>query len=327
VAAYLIRRIGYSIVLLVLVSFVGFLIIDLPPGDFLSIKIAQLEARGDRSAAQQIDALKVRYGLDKPILERYWIWATNFVRGDFGESFKYERPVSSLISERLALTVVLSLTALIVTWAIAIPLGVYAATHQYSKTDQLIGTLAFLGLGVPDFLLALVVLFVAAFVFNVDIGGLFSREYVDAPWSLGKAFDLLKHLWLPAIIIGVTHTAGLMRIMRGNLLDVLGMPFVQAARARGLAEGTVIRKHAVRVAINPLITILGTSLPALIGGEALVSIVMNLPTMGPLFVEALQSQDSFMAGTSIVFFTFLLLAGNLLADILLAVVDPRIAYN
>lgn len=326
-AAYLVRRIGYSIILLILVSFVGFLIIDLPPGDFLTVKIAQLEARGDRSASQQVEALKERYGLDRPILERYWIWASRFAQGDFGESFKYERPVSELIRERLMLSVLLSLTALFVTWAIAIPVGVYAATHQYSKGDQVLSTVAFLGLGIPDFLLALIVLFVAAFVFNQDIGGLFSREYADAPWSLGKVWDLFKHLWIPAAIIAVTQTAGLMRIMRGNLLDVLGMPFVQAARARGLKEGTVIRKHAVRIAINPLITILGTSLPVLIGGEALVSIVLNLPTMGPLFVDALKSQDMYMAGTSIVFFTFLLLLGNLLADIALALVDPRIAYN
>jgi peptide/nickel transport system permease protein len=327
VAAYLIRRVGYSIILLVLVSFVSFLIIDLPPGDFLTVKLAELEARGDRSAAQRIDQYRERYGLDRPLVERYWIWASNFVRGDFGESFKYERPVADLLRERIFLTIALSLSALVLTWVIAIPIGIYSATHQNSVGDQVATTVSFLGLGIPDFLLALIVLFIAAFIYNQDIGGLFSAEYANAPWSLGKLWDLLKHLWLPALIISVTHTAGLMRIMRGNLLDVLGMPFVQAARARGLEESTVIRKHAVRIAINPLITILGSSLPALIGGEALVSTVLNLPTMGPLFVESLQSQDMYMAGTSIVMFTFMLLVGNLLADIALAVVDPRIAYS
>lgn len=326
-AAYILRRIGYSLVLLVLVSFVGFVIIELPPGDFLTIKLSQLEARGDLSAQNRIEQLRLRYGLDKSLLERYWIWATNFVRGDFGESFKYERPVAELLRERFILTVVLSFTALVVTWAIAIPIGIYSATHQNSPGDQVLTTMSFLGLGIPDFLLALIVLFVAAFVFNQDVGGLFSAQYANAPWSLAKVWDLIKHLWLPAIIISVTSTAGLMRIMRGNLLDVLGMPFVQAARARGLAESTVVRKHAVRMAINPLITILGTSLPALISGEALVSIVLNLPTMGPLFVDALLSQDMYMAGTSIVLFTLLLLIGNLLADIALAVVDPRITLK
>jgi len=327
VAAYIIRRIGYSLILLVLVSFVGFLIIELPPGDFLTIRIQELQARGDLSAQNRIEQLQTRYGLDRPLLERYWIWISNFVRGDFGESFKYERPVADLLKERIALTIVLSLTALIVTWAIAIPIGIYSATHQRSVGDQVLTSFSFLGLGIPDFLLALIVLFVAAYIFNQDVGGLFSAQYADAPWSMGKVWDLFKHLWLPAIIISVTHTAGLMRIMRGNLLDVLGMPFVQAARARGLDEKTVIRKHAVRMAINPLITILGASLPALIGGEALVSIVLNLPTMGPLFVESLQSQDLYMAGTSIVMFTLILLVGNLLADIALAVVDPRITLD
>lgn len=325
-ASYLVRRVSYSLVLLVLVSFVGFLIIDLPPGDYLDVRLAELKARGDRGAERQIVALRARYGLDQPLLERYWIWATHFVRGDFGLSFKYERPVSELLAQRLLLSIILSLAALVLTWLIAIPLGIYSAVRQYSLGDKIISTFSFVGLGMPDFLLALIMIYVVAIIFGQDIGGLFSREFENAPWSLAKVWDLLKHLWLPAAIISVTNTAALMRIMRGNLLDVLGMPFVQAARARGLSERRVILKHAVRIAINPLITILGTSLPVLIGGEALVSIVLNLPTMGPLFVEALLAQDMYMAGTSIVMYTLLLMVGNLLADFALVWADPRISH-
>jgi len=325
--SYIIRRVAYSLVLLALVSFAGFLIIELPPGDFLTQHLAELQARGDRSAEQRIAELKARYGLDKPLLTRYWIWITHFVQGDFGRSFRYDRPVNELIGQRIALTAALALASMILTWLIAIPIGIYSATHQYSLGDQIFTTISFIGLGLPGFLVALIILFFAVFFFDQEIGGLFSREYVDAPWSLGKFLDLLKHLWIPALIASITGTASLMRIMRGNLLDTLGQPFVQAARARGLKERTVIIKHAVRIAINPLITILGTSLPALISGAALVEIVLNLPTTGPLYVEALQRQDMYLAGTFLVFLTFMLLLGNLIADILLAWVDPRIRYE
>ncbi len=323
--SYLVRRVGYAMVLVVLVSFVGFLIIELPPGDFLTQKLAELEARGDRSAELRIAEYRARYGLDKPLLTRYWIWITHFVRGDFGESFEYERPVSDLLSQRLMLTAVLAIATLAVTWIIAIPIGVYSAVNQYSLGDQIFTTISFIGLGTPGFLLALVILFFAAVVLNQDIGGLFSRQYQDASWSLGKVIDLLKHLWIPALIGSVTGAAGLIRIMRGNLLDTLGQPFVEAARARGLPNRTVVWKHAVRVAINPLIVILGSeALPSIIGGNALVAMVLNLPTTGPLFVQALQTQDMYLAGTGLVFYTIFLLIGNLLADLALAWADPRI---
>ena len=322
---YLVRRVAYACVMVVLVSFVGFLIIELPPGDFLTQKLAELQARGDRSAELRIAEYRARYGLDKPLLTRYWIWVTHFVRGDFGESFRYERPVKDLLKQRLMLTAVLAIATLAVTWIIAIPIGVYSAVHQYSPGDQLFTTISFIGLGMPGFLLALIVLFFAAVILKQDIGGLFSREYQDAPWSLGKVIDLLKHLWIPAVIGSVTGAAGLIRIMRGNLLDTLGQPFVEAARARGLPNRTVVWKHAVRVAINPLIVILGSeALPSIIGGNALVAMVLNLPTTGPLFVEALQTQDMYLAGTGLVFYTIFLLIGNLLADLALAWADPRI---
>jgi peptide/nickel transport system permease protein len=324
-AAYLVRRIGYALIMVVLVSFVSFIIINLPPGDFLTQKLAELQARGDRSAMDRIDEYRARYGLDEPFLSQYWNWITHFVTGDFGESFQYERPVSDLIGQRLLFTIILAAATLMVTWLIAIPLGVYSATHQYSLGDQVITTISFIGLGTPSFVLALIVLFIAVVVLGQDVVGLFSREYKDAPWSLGKVVDLLKHLWVPALIGAFTGTAGLIRIMRGNLLDTMGQPFVEAARARGLKNRTVIWRHAVRISMSPLIVILGSeALPTIIGGNALMAIVLNLPTLGPLWLEALVNQDMFMAGTGIVIFTLLLLVGNILADLALAWSDPRI---
>jgi peptide/nickel transport system permease protein len=315
----------YAAIMLVLVSFVSFIVIQLPPGDFLTQKIAELQARGDRSAELRVNEYRARYGLDEPLLTQYWLWVSNFVRGDFGESFEYERPVAELLGQRFALSVVLALSTLLLTWMIAIPLGVYSAVNQYSPGDQIITSISFLGLGMPGFLIALLVLYVAVVILGQDVVGLFSRPFQDAPWSLAKVWDLLKHLWVPALIGAVTGTAGLIRIMRGNLLDTLGQPFVEAARARGLKQRTVTWRHAVRMAINPLIVILGTdALPAIIGGNALVEIVLNLPTMGPLYINALLTQDMFMAGTVLVFIVLMLLVGSILADIVLAAVDPRI---
>jgi peptide/nickel transport system permease protein len=322
---YLIRRLGYALAMVILVSFVSFIIIKLPPGDFLTQKMEQLRMRGDRSAEAQIESLRARYGLDKPFIYQYTNWAANFAKGDFGESFAYERPVTEVLGERIVMTIILAIATLVVTWALAIPLGVVSAVRQYSWVDQTISTISFIGLGMPGFLLALLVLFVTVVFLNMDVGGLFSSKYLDAPWSWGRFVDLMKHLWIPALISAVTGTGGLIRIMRGNLLDTLGQPFVEAARARGLKNNTVTWKHAVRIAINPLIVILGSeALPGIITGSALVSIVLNLPTIGPLYVEALRRLDMYMAGTCIVIFTILLLVGNLLSDLALAWLDPRI---
>lgn len=322
---YIVRRLVYAAILLVLISFVSFVIIKLPPGDFLTQKIAQLRARGDRSAEAQVEQYRIRYGLDKPFLTQYTTWVTNFVRGDFGDSFEFERPVRELLGERVTFTVVLAFATLIVVWALAIPLGVYSAVKQYSVGDQIITTISFIGLGMPGFLLALLILYYAITVLDIEATGLFSQQYVDAPWSFARVVDLLKHLWIPALISAVTGIGGLTRIMRGNLLDTLGQPFVEAARARGLTNRAVIWKHAVRIAINPLIVILGSeALPSILGGNALVSMVLNLPTIGPLFVDSLKKLDMYMAGTCIVLFSLLLLIGNLLSDLALAWVDPRI---
>jgi peptide/nickel transport system permease protein len=322
---YILRRLGYAVIMIVLVSFVSFVIIKLPPGDFLTQKMEQLRARGDRSAEARIEEYRIRYGLDRPFIEQYTGWVTKFIRGDFGESFEYERPVKDLLGERLTMTVILALATLIITWVLAIPMGVYSAVKQYSIGDQLISIFSFIGLGMPGFLLALLILYFAIVVLNQEATGLFSQQYVDAPWSVERVIDLLKHLWIPALVSAVTGTGGLVRIMRGNLLDTLGQPFIEAARARGLKNSTVIWKHAVRMAINPLIVILGSeAFPNIITGNALVSIVLNLPTIGPLFVESLRKLDMYMAGTCIVFFTMLLLIGNLAADLMLAWADPRI---
>ena len=321
---YIVRRIMYALILLVVISFVSFVIIKLPPGDFLTQKITQLRARGDRSAEAQVETYRIRYGLDQAFVVQYTTWALNFLRGDFGESFEFERPVRDLLGERVTFTVVLALATIIFVWALAIPLGVYSAVKQYSPGDQIITTVSFIGIGMPDFLLALLILYYAITVLDIEATGLFSQQFVDAPWSFARFIDLLKHLWIPALISAVTGIGGLTRIMRGNLLETLGQPFVEAARARGLTNRAVIWKHAVRIAINPLIVILGSSLPVILGGNALVSIVLNLPTIGPLFVDSLKKLDMYMAGTCIVLFSLLLLIGNLLADLALAWADPRI---
>ncbi len=259
---------------------------------------------------------------------RYWNWISNFAKGDFGESFQFERPVKEIIGQRITMSVILALASILIIWCLAIPIGVYSATHQYSLGDQVITTLAFIGLGMPGFLLALLILFFAMMVLKVEVGGLFSREFVDAPWSWPRVVDLLKHLWIPALISAVTGTAGLIRLMRGNLLETLGQPFVEAARARGLKNSSVTWKHAVRVAINPLVVILTADyLPSVVAGDALVGTVLNLPTVGPLFVQALQVQDMFLAGTILVFIVLMTMIGTLVGDLTLAALDPRIRLD
>jgi len=284
-----------------------------------------LRARGDRSAEGQIETYRKRYNLDKPFMWQYSNWAVNFLKGDFGESFEYERPVREMLGERVTMTIILGIASLVVVWILAIPLGVFSAVKQYSVGDQIITTLSFVGLGMPGFLLALLVLYFAITKLDIEATGLFSQAYVNAPWSWARFVDLMNHLWIPAIISAITGVGGLTRIMRGQVLDTLGQPFVEAARARGLKNGTVIWKHAVRIAINPLIVILGSeAIPGIIGGGGLVSVVLNLPTIFPLFISSLQKLDMYMAGTCIVLITVLTLAGNLLADLVLAWVDPRI---
>ena len=324
---YFIRRVGYMLVTLVIVTILGYTIIELPPGSYVETEVRRLQRMGGTMSQEQVKALYRRYGLDKPAYVRFWKWISGFVRGDFGEAFAYNLPVSELIGARLGFTVVISLLTLVFSWVVAIFLGVYSATHPYTIPDYIITTLQFVGLAVPNFMLALILMIFAQRVFNMEVGGLYSRAFENAPFSFAKFLDLLNHLWIPIIVIGASGTAWLSRVMRANLLDVLNMQYVQTARAKGLKEGVITWKHAVRNAIHPLIMVLGGALPGIISGETIVAIVLNMPTTGPLYFNALLNQDMYLAGTFLMFLSILLLLGNLGADMLLAWVDPRIRYE
>jgi peptide/nickel transport system permease protein len=327
VTSFIARRLVSMIVTLALVSVVGFIIINLPPGSYIDVYRAELMMLGTSTAEQQIQALEKRYGLDKPLYYQFLKWISGFVRGDFGRSFQYNREVSELIWNRLGFTVVVSVCSLIFSWVVAIPIGIYSATHKYLVADNLFTFMSFIGLSVPRFLIALVLMVVSSQVFGISVGGLFSRAYEDAPWSWAKFVDFLQHLWIPVMIVGLSDTASLVRMMRGNLSDILNMQYVQTARAKGLSERLVIYKHAVRNAIHPLIMSLGMSMPGIISGSTVVSIVLSLPTVGPLYFNALRAQDMFLAGTVLMFMAIMLVIGNFLADIALALVDPRIRYE
>ncbi|MEA3345004.1 MAG: ABC transporter permease [Chloroflexota bacterium] len=325
--SYILRRVLNMIPTLIIISIIGFVIIKLPAGDYLSYYIAHMEAQGFTGVEDVVQHLKQRYGLDQPAWKQYFIWITNFVQGDFGESFAYRKPVRELIGQRLMLTVTLSISTLILTWAIAIPIGIYSATHQYSLSDNIFTVIGFIGLAMPNFLLALVLLVISAMQFGKVPSGLFSPAFEEAPWSFAKVLDMLSHMWIPVIVIGTAGTASLIRIMRGNLLDILNQPYVQTARTKGLKERVVILKHAVPLALHPLIMQLGMTLPSIISGAAITSIVLSLPTAGPLYLTALQEEDMYLAGSFLVLISLLLVIGNLLADIALALMDPRIRYE
>ena len=322
---YIIRRIGLAVPMLFILTIVSFMIIQAPPGDFLTSYIAALQQSGEEVAEEEIEALKLHYGLDQPLYMQYFKWMRNIVlRGNFGVSLVWERPVSDIIWERMALTLSVASTALVFAWIIAIPVGIFSAVKQYSIFDYLFTGVGFLGLATPNFLVALVVLW-TIFVFTGDVlSGLFSPEFVEAPWSLAKIIDLLKHLWLPGLIVGTSETAYLIRVMRNNLLDELNKPYVEAARARGASEWRLILKYPVRLAFNPFISTVGWSLPQLLSGGLIVAIVLSLPTAGPLLLGALLAQDMFLAGAFILMLSVLTIIGTLLSDVLLAWQDPRI---
>lgn len=325
--SYIIQRVLTAIPTLFFIAMISFVIMELPPGDYLTFYIQQLEARGQRNAKEEAEALAQRYHLHDPAYVRFGSWLGNFVRGDFGYSFEYNRPVRDLIGERLALTAILSLASLIITWGIGIPIGVYSATHQYTWQDNLFTAIAFVGLGLPSFLLALIFLVFGFKLFGGVQTGLFSPNFETAAWSFAKVVDLLKHLWVPAAIVAVTGTAGLIRMMRGNLLDELRVNYVQATRAKGVPERTVIWKHAVRNAMHPLVMSLGLSLPYIVSGSEITGIVLNLPTTGPMYLQAIRHFDTYLAGTMLMLIAAMLVLGNLISDILLAWLDPRIRYD
>ncbi len=325
--AYIVRRVMIMIPTLIAISIISFTIIQLPPGDFLTTYVAQLSASGETVDQSELDALRERFGLDQPMYIQYLKWAWNFVHGDFGHSFEWNKPVSELIGERLGLTVLISICTLIFTWVVSVPIGIYSAVRQYSWMDYILTIFGFIGLATPNFLLALVLLWVSYAYFGLSIGGLFSPHFADAPWSFARVIDLLEHLWVPVVIVGLSHTAKFIRIIRGNLLDELRKPYVVTARAKGLSETRLIFKYPVRVAINPLVSTIGWTLPELISGIAITAVVLNLPTTGPLLLRALMSQDMQLAGTFIMFLSSLTVVGTLISDILLAWVDPRIRFG
>jgi peptide/nickel transport system permease protein len=324
---YILRRIVSMMPTLLLIVVFGFIIMELPPGDYLTYRLQELEAQGHTGAKQEIESLRQRYALDRALPVRFLNWIVKFVQGDFGDSFAYGRPVRELIGERLAMTMVLAISSMVISWGVGVPVGIFSATHQYSLADHLFTGIAFVGLGVPNFFLALVLLLAGLKLYGVVPIGLFSAEYESAAWSFAKVIDLLKHLWIPAAIVGVSGTAGLIRVMRGNLLDVLGQNYIQVARAKGLPERVVVVKYAVRLAIHPLVMSLGMSLPGIVSGSGITAIVLNLPTTGPLYLQALRRQDMYLGGTMLILISVMLVIGNLLADVLLAWIDPRIWYD
>ncbi len=322
---YIIRRLVYAVITVFGISIVSFFIIQLPPGDFLTSTINQMSlTQGDVTQAQ-IESLRSQYGLDESIAGQYFDWISGIVlHGDFGQSFVWNQPVADLIWDRLPLTIILAFSTLLFTWMIAVPIGIYSAARQYSVGDYAFTIFGFVGLAIPSFLIALVLLYVSFKYFGQSVGGLFSPQYIDADWSVARVVDLLSHLWIPVIIVGLAGTAALIRVMRANLLDELRKPYVVAARARGLSERRLILKYPVRLALSPLLSTVGWVLPALISSGEVVAIVLSLQTMGPLLLRALQDQDMYLAGSFIFIVSVLTVIGTLISDLLLAWSDPRI---
>jgi peptide/nickel transport system permease protein len=321
---YLLRRLGLAAITIFAITLVTFVILHLPPVDFVTAYAAQAAASGSAISPAEADAMRLAYGLNQPLWVQYWKWLSMVAEGDFGRSFEYGRPVTEVIGDRLWLTILLSIGALIVTWGLAMPIGIYSAVRQYSVGDYIFTFLGFIGLAIPSFLLALIVMYVGLKLFSVNVGGLFSPDYQLAPWSWGKVWDLIKHLPLPMLILALPGIAQLVRIMRANLLDELRRPYVVTARARGLAERRVVLKYPVRAALNPFASTIGYLLPYTVSGSVILSVVLSLPTVGPLLLHSLISQDMLLGSTIILLLGVLTVFGTLLSDLLLMWIDPRI---
>ena len=322
---FLIRRFTYMLIIVLFISFISFIIVELPRGTFLDVRLQQLRQQGGDIAEDQVKAIIRRYGLDDPFYVRYWKWISGFVRGDFGLSFALDLPVSEVIWSRLGFTLGMTLFSTFFSWGLSIPLGVYSATHRYTFWDYVLAVFQFVGIAIPSFLLALVlVLFAIRVIKQEHVIGLFSDEFANAPWSWARFVDMMKHMWIPITIMAFTGTAWLTRVMRGNLLDILNMQYVQTARAKGLTERVVIWKHAVRNAIHPLVMALGGLLPAMISGGVVIERVLNLPSTGPLMFQSMMNQDIYLAVTFLTMLCLAIILGNFFADLLLAWVDPRI---
>lgn len=321
---YIVHRLLLLPFLLLIYSFVIFAIMQAPPGDFLTTYVATLAASGSSIGADQIAALRHQYGLDQSFIVQYLYWLQNLLTGNFGLSLEYRRPNAELISEQLGLTVALAAASFVLTWLIAVPAGIYSATHRRSFLDHLLTIINYVGVATPNFMLALILMWIAFAYFGISVTGLFSPAYADAPWSWGKLVDLLAHIWLPALVLGIAGTARLTRIMRANLLDELNKPYVVTARAKGMREWRLVLRYPVRLALNPLISTIGWYLPQLFSGSLIVATVMNLPNIGPLLLRALINQDMYLAGAILLIYSFLTIVGTLLSDIALALMDPRI---
>ena len=328
--AFMVRRTLLAVFTLFAVSVFTYAIVQMPPGDYVDSYLFMIESYGERATRNVIApdelgaARRQRWGLDKPLPIQYLKWISNVVRGEFGMSMTHSMPIIDVLGERMLMTVILAVSTVMFTWVMAIPIGIYSAVRQRTVEDYTFTFLGFIGLSVPDFMLALVMMYFAFVWFDFDVGGLFSRQYQQAPWNLGKVWNLITHLWIPVIILGTSGTAGLIRIMRANLLDELRKPYVVTARAKGLPEVRVVLKYPVRVALNPLISTVGYILPFLISGSVIVSVVLSLPTVGPILLQSLLGEDIFLAGVIILFLGLMTILGTLISDLLLVLVDPRI---
>lgn len=327
-AGYIGRRVLQIIPLLFALSVIIFIVIQLPPGDYLTMYMQQLRNVGAAVSESEIANLTQLYALDRPIYEQYYRWITNILlRGDFGMSFQWNRPVAELVGERLLLTMTISIATLLFTWIVSLPIGIYSATHQYSLGDYALTFIGFIGISLPGFLIALVIMYSVFAVTGTAITGLFSPQFIAAPWSWAKIEDALKHVWLPMVIVGLSGTASLIRTMRAMMLDELQQQYVTTARARGVKERKLLFKYPVRLALNPMISTIGWLLPTIVSGEALVSIVLNMPTTCPMLLQSLLAQDMYLAGSILLITSTLTVIGTLLSDILFAWLDPRIRFG
>jgi len=328
VLLYIVRRVLMLIPILALMSMVAFFLIQLPPGDYVSFRIQQLKMSGVEVSEDEAERLKIQFGLDKPPIARYVWWITGIVfRGNWGWSLQWNKSVNEILQERVPMTVVISLSALIFSWVVAIPIGIYSATHKYSVLDYLFTFLGFIGVATPGFLLALIIAWLLFSKLGFSALGLFSKEFLDAPWSMAKFVDLLKHIWLPLILVGLGNTAATIRVVRNNLLDELNKQYVITARAKGLSEWRLLLKYPVRMAINPLLSTVSWVLPGLVSGTVLIDIVLSLQTVGPVLLRATLAQDMYLAGAIVLILSALTVIGALLGDILLVLVDPRIRFG
>ena len=321
---YLARRILVMVPTLIAISIITFIIIQLPPGDYLTTMINEMQSQGENVDQSKIEALRAQYGLDRPMYEQYFHWATGLLQGDYGYSFEYQLPVADVVGDRVFLTFVLNFATIIFIWVMAFPIGIYSATHQYSLGDYGLTFIGFIGLATPNFLLALILLYLANIWFGTSIGGLMDPQYLDQPWSGGKGMSVLEHLWVPVVVIGTSGTAAMIRRLRANLLDELQKQYVVTARAKGMHPFRALMKYPLRMSLNPFIADIGNMLPQVISGSAVVAMVLSLPTTGPMLIGALQSQDMYLAGSFLMFLALLTVIGMFISDLLLAVLDPRI---